>query len=71
MTPLPTPVRSKRILELVRNRVRQRLPCGDLRVATTLVQRGFLILRDPKRWDMSDSYEITPNGLSALPHQKD
>lgn len=65
-------VRARRILYRVGTGESILMPCSEMRVATRLVQRGYLILRDPKRRDMTGSYALSPTGrraFDALPPQ--
>jgi len=59
-------VRVQHVLHLISVNKKLRLPCGDVRVATTLTSRGLVALVDPRNREFSTSYQLTPQGRLAL-----
>ena len=44
----------------------RRMACGDMRIATLLTTRGFIILVNPKYREFTTSYRITAVGTNEL-----
>jgi hypothetical protein len=60
--------RSRKVLSEIVAGDHLRMSCGDVRIATTLKDRGLISITNPGKREFTSSYRPTQRGLDALAH---
>lgn len=58
--------RYARVLREILDGEHRRMACGDMRIATLLTTRGFIVLVNPKHREFTTSYRLTAAGTNEL-----
>lgn len=64
--PLLAQPRVRDLIRTIVNGYHRRMPCGDVRLATTLTNRGLIVLGKPSHREYTTSYLLTPEGKAVL-----